>query len=110
MRNLKVKMRSLVVRTLLAGIIATLTMDLCAGLGRRLGLVRGVDVALLARWFGLVLRGDVVHDDIATAPDRAVPLGVALLIHYLIGTTLAAVYIAVVARALRSPGLISAVI
>ena len=101
--------RPFLVRVLLAGVLATMTMDLVSALGRFLGVLGGVRPELFARWIGLALRGDVVHPDIATAPDTPVPLGIALAIHYLIGIVLAAGYVALVGRARGRLGPIHAV-
>jgi hypothetical protein len=75
-------------RGLLAGLFGTLAMDLGSTALRAAGLVQGVPMPLLSRWFGHVLRGRVVHADIAAAADVAFPMPLALALHYAIGLAL----------------------
>lgn len=84
------------------GALATVAMDLTAALGRALGLLQGASPEWIARWFGLVLRGDPVTDDIRTAPDVGLPLPLLLLVHYAIGATLGLLYVTV-ARGREGP-------
>jgi hypothetical protein len=76
-----------------AGVIATLTMDVGTTLLRRLGLVAGVPISLIARWFGHLLRGRAIHRTIVAAPDVPGQLPLALLCHYLIGISLTLTFV-----------------
>lgn len=83
----------LVVRSILIGVGATLTMDLWAALLRRFG-VPSLNVALLGRWIGHMPRGRWFHESIA----RSTPILCEGLIgwcaHYAIGISFAALLLA----------------
>jgi len=83
-----------VVRSLLIGAGATVTMDVWAAVLRRLG-VPSLDLALLGRWIGHLPRGRFIHDGIArTAPVRGERL-IGWCAHYAIGATFAALLLTV---------------
>jgi hypothetical protein len=83
-----------VVRSIVIGAGATITMDLWAALLRRLG-VPSLNFAFLGRWIGHLPRGRWGHESIA----KASPIPGELLIgwgaHYSIGITFAALLLAV---------------
>lgn len=83
-----------VVRSVLIGVGATLSMDVWAALLRRFG-VPSLNFALLGRWLGHLPRGRWLHEGIA----RAAPIRGELLIgwcaHYSIGVGFAALLLAV---------------
>jgi hypothetical protein len=73
----------------LAGVLATLVMDLGAGVSRSVGLTRGAPPKLIGRFFVSVFRGHFSALDPSLAPDASIPLGLILPVHYAIGATLA---------------------
>lgn len=84
-----------VLRGLGVGALATLAMDLTAFASRALGLTRGAPPEWIGRWFGLVLRGAPITDDIRLAPDVGLPLPAVLLVHYAIGASLGLAYVTI---------------
>ncbi len=80
-------------RGLALGALATVAMDLTALAGRLLGVLEGARPEWVARWFGLVLRGAPITEDIRTAPDVGLPIPLLILAHYAIGATLGAAYV-----------------
>src|SRR5215216_6194893 len=78
---------------LLAGVIATLTMDILSTLASRLGLIAPLPPNLIGRWFASVAQGHPLHADIAQSPRLSYEMALALLGHYLIGITLAYLFI-----------------
>ena len=75
------------------GVAATVTMDVLAGVSRRVGLTAGVKGQWVGRWFLDMARGQFVHSNIAAAQERAGEKPAALIGHYAIGTALAALYV-----------------
>lgn len=86
-------------RWLAIGLLSTLTMDLARPLAFRLGLCGPTPGNLAPRWIAYVVRGRLVHADIASAPQLHGELPTFLVAHYLIGLTLAAFYLMVAGRA-----------
>lgn len=88
---------SIVLRVLwqgaLAGVVATLVMDVGGGILRKLGLA-SVPPASMGRWFGYIGRGQLVHDDIARAAPLSYEMPLALAAHYLIGIGLGTLFVA----------------
>src|SRR5688572_492622 len=83
-----------VLRSLLIGTGATLTMDVWAAMLRQLG-IPSLDFALLGRWVGGPPRGRFVHDRIASAaPVRGERL-IGWCAHYAIGNAFAAALLTV---------------
>jgi hypothetical protein len=83
-------------RALVAGLVATLAMDLGAGAGRRAHLLQGVPLEWIQRWFALALRGRPFIADIRADGLPALPLPLVLAVHYSIGVTLATIYLFIV--------------
>ena len=72
----------------LAGLLATLVMDIGGGLLRGVGLTHGAPPQLIGRFFLSVFRGHFAALDPSIPPDTPVSLGLILPIHYAIGTAL----------------------
>ncbi len=86
-------------RWLAIGVLSTLTMDLARPLLFRLGVCGPTPGNFAPRWFAHLLRGRLVHADIASAPALPGELPTFLVAHYLIGLTLAALYLLLAGRA-----------
>jgi hypothetical protein len=76
------------------GLGATACMDLGLEIQKRLGL-RGLDIALIGRWAGHLLRGQFVHDAIARAQPVAHERAWGWLVHYAVGVVFAGALVAV---------------
>lgn len=100
----------LIVRSIVIGGGATMTIDLWAAGLRRLG-VSSLDFALLGRWIGHLPSGRFIHERIAqTAPVRGERL-IGWGAHYSIGVGLAALWLAIGGSEwARSPTLAPAVV
>lgn len=94
-----------VLRSVLIGAGATLTMDVWAAMLRWAG-VPSLDLALLGRWVGHLPRGRLVHDGIARTPPVRGERLIGWCAHYAIGATFAALLLTVAGLAwARSPSL-----
>jgi hypothetical protein len=76
-----------------AGVAATVTMDVLGSLSRRAGLTAGAKGTWVGRWYLGIARGTFAYDDIRVAPEQAGERRAALVGHYLIGIVLAVVYV-----------------
>jgi hypothetical protein len=85
-------------RYLVAGVVATLTMDVGSTVIRKVGITAGLPPAIIGRWFAHILRGRFVHHTIADAPDVPGQLPLALACHYLIGIALTVVFVTLLQR------------
>jgi hypothetical protein len=74
----------------LAGVLATLVMDIAGGVVRSTGLTRGAPPQLIGRFFVSVFRGHFTALD--PAPETSIPLGFVLSVHYAIGASLALIF------------------
>jgi hypothetical protein len=83
----------MIVRTVLIGAGATMTMDLWAALLRTFG-VPSLNFALLGRWVGHLPEGRFLHDSIAKAPPVRGELILGWGAHYAIGISFAALLVA----------------
>ena len=83
----------LVIRSVLIGVGATLTMDAWAAVLRRLG-IPSLDFALLGRWIGHLPRGRWLHDSIARTPPVRGERILGWCAHYGIGISFAALLLA----------------
>lgn len=81
------------VRSVLIGIVATLTMDVLTVAAIKLRLIAPLRPQLIGRWFASVARGQALHSDIAHAPPINHEFAVAVSVHYAIGVTLALLYL-----------------
>jgi hypothetical protein len=79
-------------RTILTGIGATLAMDVFSAVGRRTGLLRGVELVWIQRWFASAFCGHPFGADVRASTAPALPLGATMGVHYAIGITLAIIY------------------
>ena len=83
---------------LLAGVIATASMDVLSAIAIRLRVTAPLSPNLIGRWFASVARAHPLHEDIARAASRSDELAIALLGHYAIGMFLTALFILMVNR------------
>ena len=81
-------------RWVLAGVLATLTMDLGSTLVRLTGWTAGLPPPLMGRWFTLLAHGQFSANTIADVPPVKGELPIALVMHYSIGITLTLVFAA----------------
>ena len=77
----------------LVGIAATVTMDVFGSVARRVGLAAGAKGQWVGRWYLGIARGNLFHSDIASTPERPGEVRAALVGHYVIGITLAVLYV-----------------
>lgn len=82
------------IRAVVIGVGATLTMDLWAMLLRQLG-IPSLDFAMLGRWIGHLPDGQWVHDSIGRAAPVRGERALGWVAHYSIGITFAALALAV---------------
>lgn len=80
-------------RSIVVGILATLTMDVLSVSALKLGWISFLPPRLTGRWFASMARGQFLHTDIAQASPIDHEMAVALPMHYLIGITLALLYL-----------------
>jgi len=80
-------------RSVLLGILATITMDVLRFTALKLGLIAFLPPRLTGRWFASVARGQFLHSDIAQTPPINHEMAFAAPAHYAIGITLALVYL-----------------
>ena len=96
------------VRTLLIGVGATMTMDIWAALLRKFG-VPSLNFAFLGRWIGHLPEGRFLHESIANAPPVRGELMLGWGAHYAIGISFAALLVSTFGlRWARSPSLLPA--
>jgi len=76
-----------------AGVVATLVMDVGSALFRKLGITGGVPPALFAKWVAYLGRGQLLHESIVTAPAVPISLPLAMVTHYSIGIVLGIGYV-----------------
>lgn len=76
------------------GLASTLTMDVVAGVSRRLGLANGAKGQWVGRWYLGIARGRFVHANIIDAPEQRHEGRAALIGHYVIGAVLAVFFLA----------------
>ena len=84
---------SLLLKAILIGILATITMDILSIALGRLGLVAPLPPRLMGRWFALVARGRPLQADIAKALPVKREMAIAVPTHYAIGITLALIFL-----------------
>jgi hypothetical protein len=85
-------------RYVVSGVVATLTMDVGSGVVRALGLTAGMPPHLVGRWFSQLLRGRLVHKNIAEVPPIPGEMPLALAGHYLIGISLTTAFLLLLQR------------
>jgi hypothetical protein len=81
-------------KSVLIGIVATLTMDFLTVAATKLRLMAPVSPQLSGRWFASLARGQALHRDIDQVPPPINhELAVAVPAHYAIGVTLTLLYL-----------------
>jgi len=90
-------------RTVLIGILATITMDVLSITARKLGLIAFLPPRLTGRWFASVARGQFLHIDIGRVPPINHEMAIAVPMHYTVGITLALLYLLLVSALRLSP-------
>jgi len=80
-------------RSVLIGIVATLSMDVLGTAALKLRLIAFLPPRLTGRWFASMARGKFLHTDIAQVPPISHEMAVAVPVHYAIGIMLALVYL-----------------
>jgi hypothetical protein len=86
-------MSILSLKSVLIGIVATLTMDVLTVAATKLRLIAPLPPKLIGRWFASVARGQALHRDIGQVPPINHELAVAVPAHYAIGVTLTLLYL-----------------
>lgn len=84
---------ALIVLGVCVGVAATVTMDVLAGVSRRLGITAGAKAQWIGRWYLGIARGQFVHSNIADAPEQTGEKRIALIGHYAIGIVLGVLYV-----------------
>jgi len=87
----------------LAGIVATLVMDVVGSVLRGTGLTHGPPIQLVGRFFVSVFRGHLTALDPSIPRDTSFSRGLILPIHYAIGTALGLLFGFVAGRLMDSP-------
>jgi hypothetical protein len=77
----------------LVGVAGTVTMDLLASVARKLGIAIGAKGQWVGRWYLGIVQGRFVHADITKVPEQPGEMRAALVGHYIIGITLAVLYV-----------------
>jgi hypothetical protein len=77
----------------LVGVAGTVTMDVLASASRKLGLATGAKGQWVGRWYLGIAKGRFAHANITTAPEQPGETRSALAGHYIIGITLAVLYV-----------------
>lgn len=80
-------------RSVLIGILATLTMDVFSFAALKLGWIAFLPPRLTGRWFAFMAHGQFLHTDIGQAPPISYEMAIAGPTHYMVGITLALVYL-----------------
>jgi len=86
-------------QVLLAGAIATASMDVLSMIAIRLRLIAPLSPNLIGRWFASVARAHPLHEDIARAAPISHELAIAVPGHYAIGMFLTALFVVLANRA-----------
>jgi hypothetical protein len=80
-------------QVLLAGVIATASMDVLSVIAIRLRLIAPLSPNLVGRWFASVVRAHPLHENIARESAGSHELVIALSGHYAIGMFLTALFV-----------------
>ena len=78
---------------LLAGLIATSSMDALSVIAIRLRLITPLSPNVIGRWFASVARGQPLHEDVMRVAPGSHELAIAVLGHYAIGMFLTALFV-----------------
>ena len=99
------------ISTILIGLGATLTFDLWTLFLKHAFKIAPSNFCLVGRWLRYMPEGTFRHSNIASAPPKSAECTVGWIAHYMIGITLAIIFIAFVGRNwLQHPTLIPALI
>src|SRR5262249_42110126 len=90
-------MSILTLRNIFTGLMATVTMDALSGAAYGMRLTAPLPPNLVGRWFAWVARARPFHADIARAASFNHETAIALPVHYVIGITLALIYLTLTA-------------
>ena len=85
-------------QVLLAGVIATASMDVLTAIAIRLRLIAPLSPNVMGRWFASVAHGHPLHEDIGRAVPISHELAIAIPGHYAIGTFLFALFVLMASR------------
>lgn len=77
----------------LVGVLATITMDVLTGIFYKLRLVAPLPPRFIGRWFASIARGQLFVNDVRQLPPVTHEMAIAVPMHYVIGITLALVYL-----------------
>ena len=83
---------------LLAGVIATMSMDVLTAVASGLRVAAPLSPNVVGRWFASVAHAHPFHRDIALAAPARHEFAIALPVHYAIGTFLTALFVLMAAR------------
>ena len=86
-------MQDLILRTLLMGGLATLSMDILGQILKYTFKIPPANWTLIGRWFATLPRGKFFHTDIAQAPSLPFETTIGWIAHYAIGILYAAILI-----------------
>ena len=88
-------MSILSVKGVLVGVLATLTMDVLTSIFYKLQLIAPLHPRLVGRWFASIARGRLLVSDIGRLQPVNREVAIAVPVHYVIGITLALLYLLV---------------
>jgi hypothetical protein len=101
----------IIIKTVLIGIGATLTFDLWAQFLKLAFKITPSNICIVGRWLLYMPDGIFRHSNIITVPKKSGECMVGWIAHYMIGITLAAVFVAIVgSNWLEQPRLIPAIL
>lgn len=93
----------MMVAGLLAGLSATLIMDVWGVVAGKIGLFSKPSTALLGRWVSCFSEGKFLHEDIRKAPHRPYEHWIGIAAHYAIGVSLGIFFVLLVGWGGLSP-------
>ncbi len=101
----------LAIQGVLIGVIATIGMDIWAGIAKYVFRLPTADWAMAGRWFGYMPRGVFVHHSVSAAAPVANELMIGWIGHYVTGVVYGLAYLYIVQVLLSSsPSLVSALV
>lgn len=100
----------LLIQGLSAGVFATLAMDMAFVAGRLIGFIGAPFPLPVGRWVMHMTRGRVLHRSILEVPAVRGEGPLTLAVHYLIGATLATIFILLMPAAPAVPTFLAAVV
>ena len=91
------------IRSIFIGILATITMDVLSVTALKLGWIVFLPPRLTGRWLASVARGQFLHSDIGRVPPINHEIAIAVPMHYVVGITLALLYLLLISALGLSP-------